>query len=305
MSLHIETNEDILINTSIQNILEAFKSQKEKYNNTISSLHQNINDLSTQNKYLQDELAKSNYQINLLKNQLNSIHSSQKEQQFQPQTPINPHKLQINPNTNNTYTNEQLPITFKTNNNNTNSISNNEQYSNFLTDKVLSPITCKNITNNNTNVNKSNFISSRINQTSTRNYKAIRERNNKHYSIQQRINSLKSNSNSNINNKYYLTTSNCKEDDNSTHDFIMTSNSFRKGNSSINYQDNSQHSMRSKQFQLTNKFIQECKLLLNATNYEKLMHILKEPKKENNKYKIYNIINGNRKLIQMFETIYM
>jgi hypothetical protein len=85
----------------------------------------------------------------------------------------------------------------------------------------------------------------------------------------------------------------------------MTSNSFRKGNSSINYQDNSQHSMRSKQFQLTNKFIQECKLLLNATNYEKLMHILKEPKKENNKYKIYNIINGNRKLIQMFETIYM
>ena len=304
MSLHIETNEDILINTSIQHILEAFKSQKEKFNSTISSLHQNINDLSSHNKYLQDELAKSNYQINLLKNQLNSIHSSQTEQQFQSQTPINLYKPQTNSNPNKNYRNEQLPISFKTNNNNTHSIINNEQSSNFLSDKVLSPITCKNTNNNNINVNKSNCISPRINQTSTRNYKTIRERNNKHNSIQQKINSLKSNSNSNINN-YYLTTSNCKEDDNSTHDFIMTSPSFRKGNSSINYQDNSQHSMRSKQFQLTNKFIQECKLLLNATNYEKLMQILKEPKKENNKYKIYNIINGNRKLIQMFETIYM
>lgn len=265
MSYHIDTsNEEHLIHSGIQSILEAFKTQKEKYSSLISSLQQTISTLTAQNTYLQSELSKT------------SSHLKPHSLPIQPSNPPQP-----------SFPKDQSPISFKTN------ININNEQSNFLSDKVFSSQSNKNTPTH----NKSHFLSSRMNQTSTRNYKNIRERNSKHNAIQLKIDSLKTNASY----KQYLTTSDCKGEESGIEG---KEESIRKGMMSLNYQDRSQLSMRSKQYQMTNRFIQECKLVLNANNYEKVVNVLKEPKKENNKYKVYKIINGNRKLVQMFDSIY-
>ena len=247
--------DDSCLNEGFQAIKNAFQQQREKYVHVIQSQHNKIEELTQQVEALQIENQKILFQYESLKRKISSLTSStlimqdntnndvsllynnihkQNEIGVHPYTTPNKnyHPIVMNPSDKNLHI---------TNSNNLNAKKHMSNSHSFITTR-----TDKNNSSSHTELNSLNDMSINIYHKRSQS---------KHNSIQQRINSLRldSNRNSIIHNKY-------KEDNN---DFE------KNGNSVYN---------KSMQYQKTNYFLKECKENLSASSFEKLLKVFKENK---------------------------
>ena len=146
--------------------------------------------------------------------------------------------------------------------------------------------------------NSQSFVTTRTNKSNLSSKTDI----SKYTSIKQRINSLR---NINITNQIE-TYSNIDDDS-----FNNSANKSYIKNSTLNreryYSSNKGNENKSKQYQKTSNFIKECKLVLNASNFEKLIKVFKDKKANEDstvRLNVRNILQNNNKLLRMFDNIY-
>ena len=144
--------------------------------------------------------------------------------------------------------------------------------------------------------NSQSFVTTRTNKSNLSSKTDI----SKYTSIKQRINSLRNINITNHNETY----SNIDDDSNSTNKSYIKNSTL---NRERYYSSNKGNENKSKQYQKTSNFIKECKLVLNASNFEKLIKVFKEKKANEDstvRLKVRNILQNNNKLLRMFDNIY-
>lgn len=276
--------EETLLNNGLQTIIDAFKIQNDKYTTIIASQNQKIQALQSQNESLKSDNMKYISQIEELKQKLNSISSTAMMNEPEGDVSI----LYAKPQ----YSTIKSPISL-----------NNERILLTHNNSLNHPIS-----------SSQSFVSARTNRSNVTNKTDI----SKYNQIQQRINALKNNNNSSINySKYNDTYSHLDEDDfistNSNNNNYYNHNYYNttQNNKERYYsRDTRQYENKSLQYQKTSKFLKECKLMLNASNFEKLIKIFKENQGEGThkeamvKLRVKNILQNNTKLMKMFDNIY-
>lgn len=265
---NIEEDESIL-NSGIQSIIDAFKIQSDKYNSIITSLNQKIEILSSQNEQLKQDNEKYISQIEDLKGRLNSISTTAilNDKDDDPSF---------------IYSHPPRP---------TMHTSLSKRRDSFLfshPNTVRRPIS-----------NNQSFFSSRTNQLNRTDVS-------KYASVQNRISSLRS-LNSSLNHSRYLDTySNIDEDNdfiknNSGQTYCNTSMNYRDRDSTLNRN-------KSQIYQKTSKFLRECKLLLSASNFEQLIKVFKDNNEGGRdkrvQMKIKELLQNNSKLLKMYSSLY-
>lgn len=280
--MSILEDEETLLNSGIESIVNAFKTQNEKYKSIISSLNNKVNVLQLQNEKLQQENRNYFNQVEQLKEKLNSIsnvatagnvdddevsviYSNQREVRNKPRIgKVNSTSASLN------YSHR-------------NNRKNDPDYMTSYMNKT--PIR--------QNPSQS-FITNKSNQ-SIQSYATIRTEFSKYNSIQERINSLRNGigyqSKIPFTNKSSLSkvrNIGLLED---SENIDQSENAFLSNDKS-----------RSRAFQKTSQFLKECKLALNASNYEKLVKIF-NTEKNPDKGKIKELLKYNTKLITMFDNL--
>ena len=144
--------------------------------------------------------------------------------------------------------------------------------------------------------NSQSFVTTRTNKSNLSSKTDI----SKYTSIKQRINSLRNINITNHNETY----SNIDDDSNSTNKSYIKNSTL---NRERYYSSNKGNENKSKQYQKTSNFIKECKLVLNASNFEKLIKVFKDKKANEDstvRLNVRNILQNNNKLLRMFDNIY-
>ena len=284
--------DDSCLNGGFQAIKNAFQQQREKYINVIQSQHNKIVELTQQVETLQIENQNILFQYETLKRKLSSLTSSTLTMQDininNSDVPLLytkiPKQNEIGVHSYTTPNKNYHSIVMNPSNKSLNIINSNSLKAKKQITSSHSFITTRTDKNNlsiHTDLNSFNNNDASIPIYHKRSHS-------KHNSIQQRINSLRldSNMNSRIHNKSSI------EDE---IDFE------RKENNVYN---------KSIQYQKTNYFLKECKENLNASNFEKLLKVFKENKDYGDestremKMKVNEILKGNVKLTRMFNGIY-
>lgn len=272
MSIQLSNDDETILNNGIQTIIDAFTIQSNKYLTIISSLNQKIQTLQSQNDTLRNENTQYLSELSELRTKLVTISTAANEQNA-PKEEVS--ILYTNPSA---YTKPQ---------------ARNEIY---LHNRSI----------NKTVSNSQSFVTTRTNKSNKSNLTSKTDIS-KFISINQRINSLR---NINITNhsRYNETYSNIEDDNEDL--FNNTNKSYIK-NSTLNRERYSSYNKgmesKSKQYQKTSNFIKECKLVLNASNFEKLIKVFKEKNANEDstvRLKVRNILQNNNKLLRMFDNIY-
>ena len=273
MSIQPSNDDETILNNGIQTIIDAFKIQSNKYLTIISSLNQKIQTLQAQNDLLRNENTQYLSELSELRTKLVTISTTANDQNV-PKEEVS--ILYTNPSA---YSKPQIKNEISLNNyrNATRTVSNSQSFVTTRTNKTnKSNLSCK------SDISKFN-------------------------SINQRINSLR---NINIaNHSHYNDTYSNLEDENE--DIFNNTNKSYIRNSTLNreryYSCNKGNENKSKQYQKTSNFIKECNLLLNASNFEKLIKVFKENNANEDstvRLKVRNILHNNNKLLRMFDNIY-
>ena len=281
MTSNIEEDESIL-NSGIQSIIDAFKIQSDKYNSIINSLNQKIDILQSQNEQLKIDNEKYISQIEALKGKLNAISSTAIVNDKDDESSF-------------IYNHPPRPTLHA---------SLSKRRDSFL---LSHPNTVRRPISNNPS-----FFTSRTNQSNRTDVS-------KYTSIQNRINTLRNvNSSSSMNHSRYLETYSNIDDDNE--DFLNnnTTNGYNHTyfNTSMTNRDrlynkeNTLNRNKSQQYQKTSKFLRECKLLLNASNFEKLIKVFKDnsdggsTRNKRVEMKIKDLLQNNTKLLKLYSSLY-
>ena len=290
MAYHtISPSDDIesVLQSNFQSITNAFNHQKEQYISIIQSQQHKIDALTQEIENLRLEKQNILYQLETLKQKLQTISNTNHEEEYSILYKV--------PQKENNITYEPIPI---------------KNYSNVINKQISNS---NSFLTNRTNKSCLSIQTDRDNNHSTHN-KHQRNSRSKHDSIQQRINSLRSyNTQSNSQSKSKLFNNSTSFDD----EYFNNENNNYKGNTTshrntILIEDSPQyeHEHKSQQYQKTNNFIKQCKLALNASNFEKLLQVFKENKgygeesTREMKLKAKDILKGNTKLQMMFDDIY-
>lgn len=263
---NIEEDESIL-NSGIQSIIDAFKIQSDKYTSIINSLNQKIDILSSQNAQLKQDNERYISQIDDLKGRLNSIQST----------------AVVNDKDDDSFIYSHPPRP-------TMHMSLSKRRDSFF---LSHPNTVRRPISNN-----QSFFTSRTNQSDV----------SKYASIQNRIASLRNlNSSSSMNHSRYLETYSNIDDDN---DFLKNNINQTYFNTSTYRDSNTLNRNKSQIYQKTSKFLRECKLLLSASNFEKLIKVFKDNNEGGSsrdkrvQMKIKDLLQNNSKLLKMYSSLY-
>ena len=277
----LNAEDGILLNNGMQTIINAFNRQGEKFQNIINDYEQRIQNLNLENESLKNENNLLKKEIKILTMKLNSISNT------------------ISKDNNNLNLSNPI-LSYKDL-----SLSN---VSNISNHKIPYSKSVKKISRNKLNSNYSfpimNNYTEEYNQYISNNNSSINV--DKYNTINQKIKKMKDDLNINILNQSFEN-SNL---DNFSHNYSNSAfnlSSIRKRVYDGNSENKKNLSKKSIQYQKTSNFLKECKLLLNIQNFEKLIQVFKENENCNTyeiKNKVKRILNGNQKLIEMFENIY-
>ena len=277
----LNAEDGILLNNGMQTIINAFNRQGEKFQNIINDYEQRIQNLNLENESLKNENNLLKKEIKILTMKLNSISNT------------------ISKDNNNLNLSNPI-LSYKDL-----SLSN---VSNISNHKIPYSKSVKKISRNKLNSNYSfpimNNYTEEYNQYISNNNSSINV--DKYNTINQKIKKMKDDLNINILNQSFEN-SNL---DNFSHNYSNSAfnlSSIRKRVYDGNSENKKNLSKKSIQYQKTSNFLKECKLLLNVQNFEKLIQVFKENENCNTyeiKNKVKGILNGNQKLIEMFENIY-
>ena len=277
----LNAEDGILLNNGMQTIINAFNRQGEKFQNIINDYEQRIQNLNLENESLKNENNLLKKEIKILTMKLNSISNT------------------ISKDNNNLNLSNPI-LSYKDL-----SLSN---VSNISNHKIPYSKSVKKISRNKLNSNYSfpimNNYTEEYNQYISNNNSSINV--DKYNTINQKIKKMKDDLNINILNQSFEN-SNL---DNFSHNYSNSAfnlSSIRKRVYDGNSENKKNLSKKSIQYQKTSNFLKECKLLLNVQNLEKLIQVFKENENCNTyeiKNKVKRILNGNQKLIEMFENIY-
>ena len=281
----LNEQDGLLLNNGIQIIINAFNNQGEKYQNIINEYELRIQNLILENESLKEENNLLKKEINNLTIKLNSISKTiSKENDI---ISINENqKLTFNDLKNNTINISSL------NNSNISKIQKSTKINKYNNNSLFTNLSSPKLTHSEIKIeepNQSNNMSS-INCE-------------KYNVINQKISKLRNGLNLRILNQSFDNSNIINDNDNNSIDHDSIKKNFVLNDKKIK----TKLKQKSLQFQKTSNFLNECKLLLNVKDFEQLMEILNENKnndRNEKKNKIKAILEGNQKLIDMFENIY-
>lgn len=280
--------EEAFLKSGFQTILQAFEIQtinynkeKEKYESFISSLQSENEILKDENEKLKSDNVIISQENNQLKTKIDSLSSELHSKQDKIQ--MIKHSIQDDQHQYEYHVNYRPPI------------QNKKIYSNLF----------NNYANNMTNEqNSSSFIynpSSVNNSVLSKKANDVSYKSDKFNSIQQRIDSIKSN---NSVPKKQVRKLEVFDMNNHTNINTQNSNLYRLDNNTDRPSGN-----KSKQYELSNKFLNECRLALNPSLFNQmtiLFHDYREGRKNDKdvSVEVKRILHDNTRLIHLFDIIF-
>ena len=281
----LNEQDGLLLNNGIQIIINAFNNQGEKYQNIINEYELRIQNLILENESLKQENNLLKKEINNLTIKLNSISNTISKENDIISINENP-KLTFNDLKNNTINISSL------NNSNISKIQKSTKINKYNNNSLFTNLSSPKLTHSEIKIeepNQSNNMSS-INSE-------------KYNVINQKISKLRNGLNLRVLNQSFDNSNIINDNDINSIDHDTIKKNVLLNDKNIK----TKLKQKSFQFQKTSNFLNECKLLLNVKDFEQLMEILNENKSDDRnekKNKIKAILEGNQKLVDMFENIY-
>lgn len=280
----LNEQDGILLNNGIQIIINAFNNQSEKCQNIINEYELRIQNLVLENESLKEENILLKKEINNLSTKVNSISNTISKEKNLISINDNP-KLTFND-----FQNNNISISSLNSSNfskipkskRINKYKNNTLFTNLSTPKIIHKGMKIDDPNQNNNISSINS--------------------DKYNSINQKISKLRNGLNIKILNQSFDNSNNNNNSEINSIDYDSLRKNFFLNDKRIK----TKLKQNSLQYQKTSNFFNECKILLNVKDFEQLMEIFNNKFIERNekKNKIKEILEGNQKLIDMFENIY-